>query len=248
MSLHNFISITSTIALFLPVLVIVSLRLFSNKSYLLLAIYYLLAFIYNLVTAGVWNLSIETRRTAALINNFLDVPLMMGFLLYFTTSWRLSKQMKAVILLFAAFEVIVLATIGATFDKSTVILGPGILVIISFCGYFFIKQMQVRLNEFQEIGKILILSSLLFSYGCFSIVYLFHYILKTPNRADVFLVYYLITIIASLLITFGIWKERKKITQTEADKVLSQDKKVQSLRVVGKPSQPYKDENEFRYK
>jgi hypothetical protein len=246
MSLQNFISITSTIALFLPVLIIISLRLFSNKNFLLLLTYYSLAFIYNLVTAGVWNLSIETRRIAALINNFLDVPLMVGFLLYFTTSWRLSKQMKTVIVLFAVFELIVLATIGASFDKSTIILGPGILVIVSYCGYFFIKQMKV-LNETQEIGKILMLSSLLFSYGCFSIIYLFHYILKTPNRADVFLVYYLITIISSLSMAIGIWKERKKIIQTEAEKVLSQDKKS-SLTAGGTTTLLFKDENEFRYK
>lgn len=200
------------------------------------------------MATGIWNLPIETKRIYGMTNNFLDLPLMMGFLFYFTSSWRLSKQMKLVILFYIAFEFMVLVINGTSKSSAAIVIGPGIVVLLGYSIHFFRNELQIKLHESQEMGKILMLSSLLFSYGCFSIIYFFHYILKTPYIQDVFLIYYSVTVISSILMVIGIWIERNNILQSETDKVLAQGKKTSNLKTKEPVKEIYNDENEFKYR
>ena len=247
MNWHSYISIISAIALSLPVILIIWFRLYTNKSFLALGIHYLLAFIYNLMTAGLLPATISLRRNVAITNNFADVPLLLIFLLFFTSSWRLSKQLVAGLGAFIVFELISIIITGFSITSTTIVLGPGILIIVSFSFYFFLKHIQVQ-DSPAEAGKIVMLSSLLFSYGIYSMIYIFHYILKLPYIEDVFLVYYLVTIIASCAMATGIWFERKKITQSEVEALTAEPVKKDSMEMNGKAKVIPLNENEFRYK
>jgi EamA domain-containing membrane protein RarD len=55
------------------------------------------------------------------------------------------------------------------------------------------------------------LVSILFAYGCFGIIYFLHYIQKTPATADVFLVYYMVVTISSIIMAAGlVWVHKRK--------------------------------------
>ena len=247
MNWHYYIALSSAVALSLPLILIIGLRLYTNKSFLALGVHYLLAFSYNLMTSGIIDSSVPWRRNLALSNNFLDVPLLIFFLLYFTSSWRLSKQFLTALAAYVVFEIITVIIAGFSVTATTIILGPGILIILSFCFYFFLKHIQVNHDHAQEPGKIVMLSTLLFSYGSYSLIYIFHYVLKMPYLNDAFLVYYLVTTFASIAMAIGIWIERNGITQTEVE-VLTKNlnKQKEDGRVFAKVI-PL-DENEFRYK
>jgi DMSO/TMAO reductase YedYZ heme-binding membrane subunit len=60
--------------------------------------------------------------------------------------------------------------------------------------------------------------SLLFSYGCFLVLYYLHYLLKTPAVADVFFIYYIVTFIATVVMSLGlVWviKRTREINERQ---------------------------------
>jgi ABC-type Fe3+-siderophore transport system permease subunit len=60
------------------------------------------------------------------------------------------------------------------------------------------------------IGKTLMITSILFAYGSYFIVYVFTYIQKTSARKDVFIIYYLTSIIFSAVMSAGlIWIKKR---------------------------------------
>jgi hypothetical protein len=119
----------------------------------------------------------------------------------------------------------------------TIMLAPGIIILISLCLYFFIRQTKIAIIHKKGIGKSLIAASLLFAYGCYGIIYLMYYIFKTPYVADTFLVYFLVVTFSSLLITAGIIVEEKrirklnelKITRRELSDIYGGEKKAAPL-------------------
>ena len=89
-------------------------------------------------------------------------------------------------------------------------MGPGILIVLIASIYFFITNIKFTIVQGKGIGKTLMASSILFAYGCYSLVYVFAFIIKTPNRGDVFTIYYLSSIIFSGLMTAGlIWLKKR---------------------------------------
>ena len=61
------------------------------------------------------------------------------------------------------------------------------------------------------MGKTLIVASQVFAYGCYGILYVLFYIIKTPLIADAFLIYFIVVTLSSLFLSTGIVFERKRI-------------------------------------
>ena len=59
----------------------------------------------------------------------------------------------------------------------------------------------------------MMITSILFAYGCYFIVYVFAYIQKTSEKTDVFIIYYLASIIFSLLMSAGLIWVKKRLRQ-----------------------------------
>ncbi|MDP9230667.1 MAG: hypothetical protein M3O67_08350 [Bacteroidota bacterium] len=249
MKWHDVISIASTIALFLPVILILALRLFNNKNFVALMIYFILAVICNLMISGVLPVSAHVKRTIGIANNLLDTPLILWFLSFFTTSWRLTKQIKTVILIFIIFEIVIIALFGYSIKTITITTGLGIMLNIIYGTYFFFQQSRITIMLHKETGKAIMTAALLFAYGCFGFVYLFFYIIKTPNVDDVFLVFYITSIIWPVLMSVGIWMERKKIRHPDEDMDREDSETISlsknKLNVFYKPSIFDKDKYNF---
>jgi hypothetical protein len=119
-----------------------------------------------------------------LFNNLLDTPLMLFFLIYFSTSAGFTKRIKILIGVFVLFEILVVILMGLNTDAITVILGPGILILCGLFMYFFIRQTKITISHRKGTGKALMAAALLFAYGCYVIIYLMYYIFKTPFIED----------------------------------------------------------------
>ena len=238
MTWNSIMGIVSSIALFCPFVFILVLRLGFYKTFPALLVYYASILVYNLMTEGYITASTETIRYWGLGNNMLDTPLMLTFLLYFSPSPVFSKKIKIMIVCFIVFEIIVALLMGLNARAITVMIGPGILILIGFCLYFFIRQTKITIMHQKATGKALIAASLLFAYGCYGIIYLMYYIFKSPHVSDIFLVYFLVVTLSSLLITAGIIVEEKrirklnelKITRQELSDVYAAEKKAVPLK------------------
>lgn len=213
--------VISSLALLLPVILVLTLRLGRYKTFPVLITYYFLLFIYNLMTEGYIKADQDLIFYWGLANNLLDAPLMIWFLSYFSTSPVFTKKLRSLIALFIAFELTVLAIKGVNTEAITIILGPGILIVLSLGLYFFIKQAKIAISHRKATGKALICAALLFAYGCYGIVYLIYYVFKAHIEAngkiseeyvaDTFLVYFFVTTLSSILMCIGIVVERKRI-------------------------------------
>lgn len=230
----------SSIALFLPILFILAFRLGGYKTFPALLCYYLLVFTFNLFSEGYIKATPDAIHYWSISNNLLDAPLMMLFLTYFSPSTIFTKKMKIGILLLIAFEITVVLLKGFTTEAVTIILGPALLTVFYFCTYFFIRQTKISITHQKAKGKAIIAASLLFAYGCYTIIYLIYYVFKTEFVADTFLIYFLVVTFSSLLLCAGIIFERKRIqkltelrqTRKELSDIYKDTQKTTSLRTA----------------
>ncbi|MEO7984290.1 MAG: hypothetical protein ABI688_09430 [Bacteroidota bacterium] len=211
MTWNSVMGLISTVALFRPVLLILTFRLGSYRTFPALAGYYTIVFCYNLMTEGYIKASPDTIRYWSICNNLLDAPLMLFFLSYFSTSATLTKKIKISIFCIIGFEITIVLLKGLSTDAITITLGPSLLTVVSFCAYFFIRQTKITIMHHKATGKAIIAAALLFGYGCYTIIYLMYYVFKTPFVEDTFLVYFLVATFSSLLLCAGLVIERKRV-------------------------------------
>ena len=200
----------STIALSLPILTIIATKLYGYRSFPALLFYYIIVIGDNFLTQGYIHSDAAFIRYYGIVNNLLETPLILIFLTYFSSSALLTRKMKILTVAFSVYEIIIVSMFGFTRNAITITTGCGLLLILSFCVIFFARQTKITIMHRKSTGKALIAGSFLFSFGCYSIIYLMYYIFKTP-KAETFLVYFLVTTFSSILICAGIVIERKRV-------------------------------------
>jgi len=196
----------------LPAIVVLVKRQF-NAGYIALSVYFLSTFVYNLLLIAFPNFPREFRRNIGVINNFLDTPLIMLFLIQFASTVTVRKLLKLALLGFVAFEIGIVLMFGLSVKSITIFSGPGLLLILGFSFYFFTSHIRLAITHRTDIAKTLMISGILFCYAVYFMVYLFYYILQTPNKMDALLIYFLASIVASILLASGLMKERSLITK-----------------------------------
>lgn len=201
----------SSIALFLPIFFILILRLGRCRTFPVLICYYAIVLVQNLMNEGYIPASPQTIHYWSICSNLLDAPLMLLFLTYFSTSKYFTRKIMICIALITGFEIVTVILKGFTNDAITITLGPSLLTVFFFCVYFFIHQAKIAITHHKATGKAIIAASLLFAYGCYTIIYLMYYVFKTKQVADTFLVYFLVSTFSSLLLCAGIFVERKRV-------------------------------------
>lgn len=232
MTWNTTMGLLSSIALFAPIAVIVWLRLTAFKTFPALLIYYIIIFSYNIFTEEYIHIDPQVVYYMGLVNNLLDAPLMMTFLLYFSPSVKFSHRLKFLIIAFLIFEAIILTVFGLNINAITIILGPGLILTTSLCVLVFIRQTKIAIVNLKALGRSMIAAALCFAYGCYGLIYVLFYLNNSPNVEDTFLVYYWASLISATLLSSGVLIEYKRIlklhelkrTRQELSSVYSQDK------------------------
>ena len=213
----------STIIFIVPVFIIVLLRLNRFKCFLALGIYYLLGFCNNLMKEGYIPAAKEFSQTFEITYNFLDMPLMFIFLAYFSKSLNLAKRIRIAVLTFLAFEFAVALIFGYNKNALTIIMAPGLVVVLFFSTLFFLRQIRIAIQHHRATGKALMLSSLLFAYGCYALIYVMYYIAKTEDVTDIFVMYFVVTVLSALILSVGMIIENKRIRKLEELKLVRKE-------------------------
>jgi hypothetical protein len=201
----------STVTLFLPVVLIVSLKLYKNRPLAFLLVYYTSTLLYNLMTEKIIDLPVNYIKGFGIVNNLLDIPFALLYMLYFTKSAGLRKKIHIGIIAFSVFELLAVLFFGFTKDAITIIMGPGILLIVTLSFNFFIEQIKDVIQFGKGSGKALMSASTLFLYGCFFIIYIFWYVMRTPDVQNAFLVYFFVVSLSSALMSIGLIIEKQRV-------------------------------------
>lgn len=223
MTWYSIMGFVASVALFLPIVFVIYFRLGTYKSFPALIAYYVPVFVYNLMTEGYIKTSEEVEHSLGLINNLLDAPLMLWFLSYFSTSRLFSKRLMTFSGAYILFEIIVLTINGFNTGSITIILGPGLFAVFALSVYLFYRFSKIAIINKKATGKAIILAALVFGYGIYGIIYLLYYVLKTPEVANTFLIYFLGSTITSLTLCTGIVFEKKRIQKLLEMKIVRKE-------------------------
>lgn len=240
--------VISSLSMFLPIALILILKLGNYRSFPALLIYYISALFYNFLTEGYINATPELTRFWGVANNILDIPLMLYFLTYFSTSRSFTRKMNIFILAFLVFELVTVVVVGYNVNAITIILGPGLVMVLALGFYFFVRQAKMAIIHRKATGKAFMISSVVFAYGSFSFIYLMYYIFKAhldaagkvreQYKADTFLIYFLTTTLASILMCIGILIERRRIQKL--NELKQTRKELSSIYTETKMAAPYR--------
>src|SRR4030095_16239089 len=108
------------------------------------------------------------------------------------------------------------AIFGFNVRAIRIILGPDIALIVAISFYFFMRNVRLSVANPKSLGKAVMASSVFISYAIFSIVYIFYYLAKDVQyRVDAEFIYYLVSILAVLLMSLGILIENKRIKKLD---------------------------------
>ena len=242
MTWNSIMGFVSTLALFLPILLILALRLGSYRSFPVLLVYFTIVFINNLMNEGFIHPNADVVYFWGISINLLDAPLMLLFLSYFSTSAVFSRRLVILILSFLVFELSVVLLVGYNVRAITIVLGPGILIVFALCLLIFIRQSKIVITNRKAIGKTLIAASLIFAYGCYGILYVLFYVIKSPQITgqieDAYLIYFVVVTLSSLILSTGIIFERKRILKLFELKKAR--KELHDIYKDSKPSTPFR--------
>jgi hypothetical protein len=213
MNLFKIMGLVSCVALALPIILLLFTRLAWYKSFPALFIYYLGSLSTNLISLGYIPASKEVTFYLGTITNFLDAPLILLFLSYFSQTAAFRKKLISGILILVAYEICIVAMLGFSVKTNTLILGPGLVAILALSILFFIHQVKIAVVHQRAAGKAIMISSILTAYAGFSFLYTVFYLIETPYKNDARLIYYMVTIITSIPMAIGILFERKRVQQ-----------------------------------
>ena len=216
MNSHSLLGIISSIALFVPVALVIILKLFSNRSFLALTICYFMVGAQNLMRQSVFGVPKWIYQSMSLVDNILDAPLMLLFLTFFSASALMTRRIKTCIYIFLAFEAIILLVFGFNVRAIRIILGPDIALVVALSFSFFMRYTRLSVSNPKSIGKAVMASSVFISYAIFSIVFIFYYLMKNQQyQGDAELVYYLVSILSAILMAIGILIENKRFKKLD---------------------------------
>ena len=201
----------STFTLFAPVTLVIVYGLYKHRSFLALAIYFFVTGMYNLTQLNILPTPKNFNYYFGLVTNLLDAPLMLIFLCSFSTSAAMVNRISYAIYAFVAYEIIMIAIWGMNLKTVTAILGPGIVIILLPTLFFFSRQIKLIVTFQKGMSKTLMISSVLLAYMLYGLVYLFYYVLDTPDKGDTILMYYIACLFSTIIMCIGLFSQNKRI-------------------------------------
>ena len=213
MQWNTFIGIAASLSFFLPVAAIFYYKLYQHRSLMALLISYLITAFYNLLSQSPFNISPDFLQAFGVVNNYLDIPLMLLALLFFCPIKQKQKRVHIVLGAFLIYEMILGLRFGLDPKVVIYIMGPGLTIIVGYSFYLFVRHIKITIVYGKNAGRTLMLAAILFAYGCYGLVYYFYYIQRTPDVGDAFLLYFISSITASVLMTMGLHLTQKRLKQ-----------------------------------
>lgn len=216
MNWNAFFGIACILSLTAPVAVIIYHRYYKHRSLAALLIYYAITLIYILMSQNIIPVNNAIRLNFGILNNYLDVPLMLTALIFFCPNKQKQNIIRLLSYLFIAYEVLITVMHGFKPVSIVYIMGPGLAIIIGYTFYLFMRQVKFSIMHGKNHGRVMMLAAIFFSYACYALIYYFYYVQKTPYVKDTELIYFIATIISSLVMAVGLHLMNKRMKELQS--------------------------------
>jgi hypothetical protein len=208
--------IACLLAFLLPIAVIVYNRYFTHRSLSALLIYYIISFFNVIIVLDFLPVSEPVASGFHIISNYLIVPIMLTALLFFCPIKQKQHFVNLLSFIFIAYEIVITIIYGFNPTSVAFILGPGLLVILCYTFVLFIRQVKFTILHGKNQGRTVMLASIFFAYACYSLIYYFYFIQKTPDTKDTLLIYFISSFIGSILMALGLHLMRKRMKELKS--------------------------------
>ncbi|MFL5773946.1 MAG: hypothetical protein ACJ75F_12350 [Flavisolibacter sp.] len=205
--------IACLLSFMLPVAVIIYNRYYTHRSLAALLTYYIFSAINIIMVMDLLSLPASFRNNFILTSVYLAVPIVLSSLLFFCPNKPKQRIVNFLILSFISYEILITAFYGFNTVTAGYILGPGLLLILGHSAILFARQVKFTIMHGKNQGRTLMLSSMLFAYACYILIYYFYFIQKTPDTADTVLLYFISSFITAIIMAWGLHLMRKRMRE-----------------------------------
>jgi len=207
---YTIVSNVAILLCFIPFLFLGWKKMRQVYTYCALGIYWLMNGLVNLLAMDFSQFA-GSRLLAKQLNYYFDLaetPLVfLTFALALTGRGR--KQLLVVLLLFIAGESALIHYKGYNFSTSAIILGSGLLLILSYSLIGLLQYLKKIQHSRFENSMVFVYASFLFSYGSSLIIYVTAHFHNDPNPgdndSDSFLLYYISLLLSAAITATGLW-------------------------------------------
>jgi NADH:ubiquinone oxidoreductase subunit K len=219
MSWNAILGIACIVSFSFPVAVIIANRYYTHRSLFALLVYYSMVLLDNIFAEGIIHVSSLVSSNVSILDNYLDVPLMMTALLFFCPGKQKQKSIRILTYAFLVYEIVIAVSFGFSKQSVTYVIGPGICLVLIYTTYLFVRQVKFSIYHSKNHGRMIMLTAILFAYATYALIYFFHYIQKTPYKADVQMLYYITCIVSCVLMAIGLQLMRRRMKELKSLRV-----------------------------
>jgi hypothetical protein len=206
---YKIISILATVAYFIPAFIVVFKKLWRDTYFFYLGIYWLLGAMVN-IAPHIFGMELRTLEIITVLYNMVDIPFILWILWYTSFSSQLAKLLRFVIFGYVVTEIVLVLMFGLNYDAIKYIIGGGLLLVVTTVVWEITIYLQRIEHSNREKAMLFIYAALLFEYGSFTIVYIFDYFIIPADEMDKWLIYYISTLIAIVIASFGFLLKKTK--------------------------------------
>ena len=222
---NTLFGLTSVICFLLPVLAILIFRLYRHVSLIALAVYYLLTIMRCLGSNNIPP-SPDFRDAFEVLFNYIEIPLMLSALLFFCPARQRQQKIQLIIGMFSVYEVLIAFVYGFTPLASLYIMTPGLMVIVLYALFLFLRQARFTILHGKNIGRVVMLGALLFSYSCYLFMFYAHFVQGITDVSDIYAAHFLSASIAAVFMAIGLFLMRQRIRDLQELKVTRRELQI----------------------
>lgn len=183
-------------------------KLWKDTYFLFFGIYWLVGALGNTITI-IPGIDSRANEIITVIYNMIDIPLILWIIGY-TSSFMIAGLLRPIILIYIFVELILVISLGINYEAIKYTIGVGVLVVLSTLAWQITLYLQRVEYTNREKSMLFIHAALLFEYGSYIIVYIFDYFIIPADNVDKLLIYYISTLIAITIASFGFINRKTK--------------------------------------
>jgi hypothetical protein len=199
----------ATFLFLVPVFFIIKKKLYLHVSFIAILGYYTISMVSNFMSLHILPGSANLANVLSILNNLLDGPLVLLFLVFFCPTILAEKAVRYTFYAITVFVLVLVFTSGFNNKTITITLGPGMLFILTYSFYLFTQRIGGAFYEKNEVAFVLLLTGLLVAYTGYIIVYFLNYVLDSKDMESIMLLYDLTTIFSLILSGIGYYKIKR---------------------------------------
>ncbi len=214
--------LSSVLCFGLPILVIVLFRLYRHTSLIALGLYYGLTIVHCLYAENIPPVP-DFKNPVDVLYSYLEVPLILSSLLFFCGARDRRVLMQKILIGFIGYELMVSLYFKFAPEASVYIMAPGLAVVVGYATFLFIRQTAFTILHGKNLGRVLMLGAVLFSYSSYGLVFYTYFIQKQPNIYAVYSIYFVSSTVASLAMSVGLFMMRHRIRELQELKIVRKE-------------------------